>query len=237
MVKKFNDVVVIDNISFEVNKGEVVGLLGENGAGKTTTLRMISNILNVTSGEIKINEISMDREANKFRNEIGILFGGDVGLYDRLTAKENIEYFASLFGMKQNEINKRIEQLSKEFNMQEYINKRVGKFSRGMKQKVSIVRSIIHNPSVILFDEPCTGLDVNATRVVHEFIRKCKAENKIILLSSHSMSEVEKLCDKVIIIHKGKVIEKSTISELKKKYKNSDLEEVFLHLIGGGINE
>lgn len=205
--KKFKDTVVVDKLSFNVNKGEIVGLLGENGAGKTTTLRMISTMLKITSGEVKVNDYDASKEPEKVRREIGILFGGDIGLYDRLTGRENIRYFANLFGIKDDEANKRIDELSKDFGMEDYIDKKVGKFSRGMKQKVSISRSIVHNPSVMLFDEPSTGLDVRATRVVHQFIKKCKEENKTILFSSHSMAEVEKLCDRVIIIHKGKLVE------------------------------
>lgn len=235
--KKFKDTVVVDKLSFNVNKGEIVGLLGENGAGKTTTLRMISTMLKITSGEVKVNDYDASKEPEKVRREIGILFGGDIGLYDRLTGRENIRYFANLFGIKDDEANKRIDELSKDFGMEDYIDKKVGKFSRGMKQKVSISRSIVHNPSVMLFDEPSTGLDVRATRVVHQFIKKCKEENKTILFSSHSMSEVEKLCDRVIIIHKGKLVEQGRISELKEKYNTEDLEEVFVSLIGGDKDE
>lgn len=235
--KKFKDTVVVDKLSFNVNKGEIVGLLGENGAGKTTTLRMISTMLKITSGEVKVNDYDASKEPEKVRREIGILFGGDIGLYDRLTGRENIRYFANLFGIKDDEANKRIDELSKDFGMEDYIDKKVGKFSRGMKQKVSISRSIVHNPSVMLFDEPSTGLDVRATRVVHQFIKKCKEENKTILFSSHSMAEVEKLCDRVIIIHKGKLVEHGRISELKEKYNTEDLEEVFVSLIGGDKDE
>lgn len=236
LTKKFKDVTVVENLSFKVEAGEVVGLLGENGAGKTTTLRMISTMLKVSSGEIKVNDFDATKEADKVRGEIGILFGGEVGLYDRLTGRENIQYFGNLFGMKDDQVSRRIDELASEFGMIEYINKRVGKFSRGMKQKVSIARSIVQNPSVMLLDEPCTGLDVSATRIVHHFIKKCQSENKTILFSSHSMVEVEKLCDRVIIIHKGKLIENATVQELKEKYKNEDLEDVFVSLIGGEFN-
>ncbi|MGV2644386.1 ATP-binding cassette domain-containing protein, partial [Clostridium perfringens] len=131
--------------------------------------------------------------------EIGILFGGDVGLYDRLSGRENIRYFANLYGMNKKEADARINALARSFSMEEYIDKPVGKYSRGMKQKISIARSIVHNTSVMLFDEPTTGLDVSAARIVQDFILQCKAENKIILFSSHSMKEVEKLCDRVVI--------------------------------------
>ena len=144
LTKKFKKSTVVDDVSFKVNPGEIVGLLGENGAGKTTTLRMISTMLKITSGEAIVNNFSADKEPIKVRNEIGILFGGDVGLYDRLTARENIKYFANLYGMSDKDADVRIDELAKKFNMEEYIDKRVSKFSRGMKQKVSIARSIVH---------------------------------------------------------------------------------------------
>lgn len=237
LTKKFKKSTVVDDVSFKVNPGEIVGLLGENGAGKTTTLRMISTMLKITSGEAVVNNFSANKEPIKVRNEIGILFGGDVGLYDRLTARENIKYFANLYGMSDKDADIRINELAKKFNMEEYIDKRVSKFSRGMKQKVSIARSIVHSPSVMLFDEPSTGLDVTAARTIQDFILDCKKENKTILFSSHSMREVEKLCDRVVIINKGKLLEDCSIDNLKEKYNNNDLEEVFVSLIGGGSHE
>ena len=237
LTKKFKDKIAVNNISFNVSPGEIVGLLGENGAGKTTTLRMISTMLKISDGEVIVNEYNAAKEPEKVRSEVGILFCGDVGLYERLTGRENIKYFADLYGIKKDEANKKIDELAKSFQMEDYINKPVGKYSRGMKQKISIARSIIHTPSVMLFDEPTTGLDVSASRVVQDFILKCKEEGKTILFSSHSMKEVEKLCDRVVIFNKGTLLENCTIPELKEKYDNNDLEEVFLSLIGGNINE
>ncbi len=237
LTKTFKKNTVVNDITFTVNPGEIVGLLGENGAGKTTTLRMISTMLKITSGEAIVNNYSASIDPTKVRKEIGILFGGDVGLYDRLTARENIRYFANLYGIDNKEADKRIDELSKRFQMDEYINKRVSKFSRGMKQKVSIARSIVHSPSVMLFDEPSTGLDVTAARTIQDFILSCKEEGKTILFSSHSMSEVEKLCDRVVIINKGKLIENCSIDDLKTKYNNDNLEDVFVSLIGGNSHE
>lgn len=235
--KTFKKNTVVNDITFTVNPGEIVGLLGENGAGKTTTLRMISTMLKITSGEAIVNNYSASTDPIKVRKEIGILFGGDVGLYDRLTARENIRYFANLYGIDNKEADKRIDELSRRFQMDEYINKRVAKFSRGMKQKVSIARSIVHSPSVMLFDEPSTGLDVTAARTIQEFILSCKEEGKTILFSSHSMAEVEKLCDRVVIINKGNLIENCSIDTLKSKYNNDNLEDVFVSLIGGNSHE
>ncbi|MGY0374594.1 ABC transporter ATP-binding protein [Clostridium sp. JNZ J1-5] len=232
LTKEFKKVQAVDHINFSVQKGEVLGLLGENGAGKTTTLRMIATMLKPTDGDCIVAGHSIKKEPHKVRGEIGILFGGEVGLYDRLTARENIMYFANLNGMNDNEAKESVEYLTKMLQMEEFIDRKVGKFSRGMKQKVAIARSIVHKPSVMLFDEPTIGLDVSASKIVQDFILKCKEENKAIVFSSHSMIEVEKLCDRIIIIHKGRVIEEGTVESLKAKYKNDDMESIFMDLVG-----
>jgi len=230
--KSFKKTKALDNLNFQIKEGEIVGLLGENGAGKTTTLRIISTMIKCTNGTVKVNGFDINKEPGKVRNEIGILFGGEVGLYDRLTARENIRYFAELNGMEKSEADKSIEMLSDKFQMKEYMDRRVGKFSRGMKQKVAIARSIVHKPNVILLDEPTAGLDISASKLIHNFIEDCKGENKAIVFSSHSMDEVEKLCDRIIIIHKGKILEQGTIDEIKAKYNNDDMEQIFMSLVG-----
>lgn len=230
--KHFKKVKAVDNISFNVKDGEIVGLLGENGAGKTTTLRMIATMLKATGGTVKVNGFDITLDSGKVRSQIGILFGGEVGLYDRLTARENIKYFAELNGMSKEQIEESIRYLVKILEMEEYIDRRVGKFSRGMKQKVAIARSIVHEPSVMLFDEPTAGLDVTASRIVQDFILKCKSDNKSIIFSSHSMQEVERLCDRIVIIHKGKIVEEGTVNEFKVKYNNESMEEIFMLLVG-----
>ncbi|WP_434305966.1 ABC transporter ATP-binding protein [Clostridium botulinum] len=231
LTKRFKKgVTAVDNINFKANDGEILGLLGENGAGKTTTLRMLATMLKITEGEALINGHDVIKEADKVRGEIGILFGGEVGLYDRLTARENIKYFAELNGMSKEETNKSIEELAKNLDMTEYLDRRVGKFSRGMKQKVAIARSIVHNPSVVLFDEPTIGLDVTSAKIVQDFILKCKSDGRTIIFSSHTIPEVEKLCDRIVIIHKGKIVEEGKLKELEEKYNNS-IEEIFINLI------
>ncbi len=230
--KRFKQIEAVKGVSFQVNQGEIFGLLGENGAGKTTTLRMLATMLQPTGGTALLGGFDIVREPERVRGQIGILFGGEMGLYDRLTARENIQYFAELNDMRRTDINDRISYLAKMLDMEEYLDRRVGKFSKGMKQKVAIARSIVHNPQIMLFDEPTSGLDVTSARVVHEFIRSCKDEGKTIILSSHSMKEVEKLCDRVGIIHRGSMVELGTIEDLKKKYGNDDLEEVFMKLVG-----
>ncbi|MTI66505.1 MAG: ATP-binding cassette domain-containing protein [Firmicutes bacterium] len=232
LTKNFKEVKAVDNISFKVNRGEVFGLLGENGAGKTTTLRMLATMLKPTSGKVLIDGENLLDEPEKVRSKIGILFGGTTGLYDRLTAYENIEYFGLLNGMDKREIKYSINNLIKDLDMNEYINRKVGKFSKGMKQKVAIARSIVHDPKIMFFDEPTSGLDVTSVRMVHKFIDKLRKSGKTIVFSSHSMKEVDKLCDTVGIIHKGKMAEVTSLFDLRNKYNDLDLEEIFIEIIG-----
>ncbi|HPD00424.1 MAG TPA: ATP-binding cassette domain-containing protein [Acetivibrio sp.] len=231
--KHFDKVVAVDGISFKVNKGEIFGLLGENGAGKTTTLRMLATMLTPTSGTAKMAGFDIINEPEKVRSSIGILFGGESGLYDRLTAEENISYFGELNDMDRTRIKERIKELARIFNMEDYLKRRAGKLSKGMRQKVAFARAIIHDPDIMLFDEPTSGLDVSAIRDVHEFIKSCKAEGKTVIFSSHSMDEVDKLCDRVGVIHKGKLVADGTLDGIKSEYGDQDLENIFIRLVGG----
>lgn len=230
--KQFKEIKAVDNVSFHVKRGEIVGLLGENGAGKTTTLRILATMLKPTEGTAVIDGFDVVKEPEKVRQRIGILFGGETGLYDRLTAYENIAYFGELNGMTKAELKPRIEKLAQMLEMEEYINRRVGKFSKGMKQKVAIARSIVHNPEIMFLDEPTSGLDVSAIKVVHDFILELRREGKTIVFSSHSMKEVEKLCENVAIIHKGKLEVQDSIENLKAQYPGRDLEDIFLEKVG-----
>lgn len=234
LTKKFGDFVAVDNLSLDVKEGEIIGLLGENGAGKTTTLRMLATMLKPTSGSALIDGFDTVNQDEKVRESIGILFGGETGLYDRLTARENIEYFGKLYDMQKDKLENQIKIIVEALDMKEYIDKRVANFSKGMKQKTAFARAIIHNPKVLLLDEPTSGLDVTAAVQVHDFIKSCKKEGKTIVFSSHTMGEVEKLCDRVAIIHKGKLIIVDTLDNLRKKYNNENLEEIFTSLINGG---
>ena len=234
VTKKFDDKTATYELNFKINEGEIFGLLGENGAGKTTTLRMLATMLKPTSGNITVCGFDTVKQDSKVRENIGIMFGGETGLYDRLTAKENIEYFGMLYDMDKNKLDEQIKKISKILEMDEYIDKRVANFSKGMKQKVAFARTIIHNPKVLLLDEPTSGLDVTAAVQVHEFIKSCKKDGRTVVFSSHTMSEVEKLCDRVAIIHKGKLIDLDTLDNLRVKYNEENLEKLFSDLIKGG---
>ena len=236
LYKKYSKkVLAVKNLCFKVEAGEVVGLLGENGAGKTTTLRILATILSPTKGSVVIDGYDVQKNGGMVRSSIGALFGGDVALYDRLTARENIEYFGQLYDMKHEELNNRIKSLSEYFQFEDYLDKKASELSRGMKQKIAIARAIVHDPKVMLLDEPTTGLDVVARRLLYDLIAQWSKEGKTILLSSHSISEIERLCQRVIIINKGELIEEGTDSYLKEKYSLDNLEDVFIHLITGGV--
>lgn len=232
LTKEFGKTKAVDRLSFKIEKGEIFGILGENGAGKTTTLRMLATMLAPTSGTAIIDGLDITKEPEKVRRKIGILFGSESGLYNRLTARENIEYFGLLHDMKKELISKRIEEICSKFQMSGFLDKPAGKLSKGMKQKVCFVRSIIHNPDIMLFDEPTNSLDVTSALEVHEFIRLCKTEGRTIIFSSHTMSEVEKLCDRVAIIHKGILVTIGTIDEIKQRFKGDRFEDIFVRLVG-----
>ena len=230
---KGKSVTAADNISFSVKEGEIFGLIGTNGAGKTTLIRMISSILSPTSGRIEVFGKETVKNGAEVRKNTGILFGSEAGLYDRLTAYENIEYFARLSGLSGGEIEREIAKLSAFFGMDSYLHRRCGGFSKGMKQKVCFARSIVHNPKVMLFDEPTGGLDIIAAEEVIRFIKQMKEQGKVILLSSHDMAEVEELCDRISVIDKGRILGEGTVQSLIEENCKKSLKEVFFHLTGG----
>jgi sodium transport system ATP-binding protein len=232
--KKFKDVPAVRDLSFEVGRGEVVGLLGENGAGKTTTLRMISTVLTPTEGRIVVDDLDTVQRPEDVRRRIGILFGGETGLYEKLTARENIAYFGRLYGMDDRTIRSRTEELAKRFEMMEFLDRKVGGFSKGMRQKVAIARSVVHDPAVVLFDEPTSGLDITAANMFRRLVQEFQAEGKTILFSSHIMSEVERLCDRAVILHRGEVQFNGSLETLFTEHGSRDLDEIFMKLIGTG---
>ncbi len=232
--KRFKNCEALKEVSFNVSNGEIVGLLGENGAGKSTLLRIISTMLNPTSGSAKINGYDLIKDSKLVRKNVGILFGSEVGLYERLTARENLEYFAKLNNMNKEEAKNRIDELIKEFSFEDYADKQVGKLSKGMKQKVAIARSIVHNPSVILFDEPDSGLDFKAANIVFKFMTKCKKENKSIIFSSHSMENIKIYSDRMVVLHKGEIVKQFDVKEYRQKYTDKEINDMLFNLVCGG---
>lgn len=232
ITKQFKDknvfVTALKHVTFNVEKGEVVGLLGENGAGKTTLLRTIATLLTQSEGTVKVGGYDTIKNPEQIKKKIGVLFGGETGLYDRLTARENLEYFASLYGLSKHETKIRIDQLARMFGMRDYLNRKVGGFSKGMRQKVAIARTLIHNPEIILFDEPTTGLDITSSNVFRQLVHQLKRDGKTIIFSSHIMEEVSMLCDSVAMMHKGELVYHGDLEELYNLEGTKDLNYIFM---------
>jgi len=229
--KKRGEVRAVDHVSFTCEPGVVYGLLGPNGAGKTTTLRMLSTALRPTSGTAVINGVDVTKEPQKVRSQIGFLSGG-TGLYGRLSPREMVAYFGKLYGMSKEAIEERIEKLFDMLDMHDFASARNEKLSGGMKQKVSIARSVVHDPPAMIFDEPTTGLDVMSSRTIVQFIRQCGDEGKTVIFSTHIMSEAMRLCDRVGIIHKGKLYAEGTVNEVLERSGTSNLEDAFIKIVG-----
>ncbi|MBT5019959.1 ATP-binding cassette domain-containing protein [bacterium] len=235
LTKEFSDlkrgaVAAVDNVSFEVNPGEIFGLLGPNGAGKTTCLRILSTVLKPTAGQALVAGYDVARFPESVRANIGFM-SCNTGIYDRMTAREMVEYYGRLYGIEEEPLQARIEEIFETLQMNEIRDVLGLKMSTGMKQKVSIARTIIHDPPVLIFDEPTSGLDVLVARAVLEAVSALRDIGKCIIFSTHIMREVEKLCDRVAIIHKGQILDTGTVSELISKYDQPDIEEVFFQLI------
>ncbi len=220
------EVRAVDGLSFSCRAGEIFGLLGPNGAGKTTTLRMLATILTPTSGLATIASFDTKNSPGKVREQIGFL-AAETGLYDRFTARETIRFFGRINRMTDGEIEQRTGEIFDLLELNELADRRVGTFSTGEKQKLSLARSIIHDPPVLIFDEPTFGLDVMAAQAVVESIRLFRGEGRAILLSTHIMRVAEKLCDRIGILYRGRLCALGTLDELKERFAGEDLEEVF----------
>ncbi len=220
----------VADLSFVVEPGEIFGLLGPNGAGKTTTLRILATMLQPTRGSIRVCGHDVRVAPAQVRRSIGFV-SNNTAVYDRMTAWETVEYFGRLYGMQRRELQMRMEQLFAQLQMSSFRDTPGAKMSTGMKQKVSIARALVHNPAVLVFDEPTLGLDVLAARALIAIIAQLRTEGKCILFSTHIMREVEKLCDRVAIMHRGRLLADGTVSSLCFEYKRGDFEDVFFYLI------
>lgn len=232
VTKTFQDkktfITALKHVSLTIGKGQIVGLLGENGAGKTTLLRSIATLLTPTEGSIKVAGFDTLDHPNEIKKKIGVLFGGETGLYDRLTTRENLAYFATLYGLSKHETKVRIEELAVMFGMKDYLDRKVGGFSKGMRQKVAISRTLIHDPEIILFDEPTTGLDITSSNVFRQLVLRLKNQGKTIIFSSHIMEEVTLLCDSVAMMHKGEMVYEGQLESLYKEENSRDLNYIFM---------
>jgi len=227
--RKRGRVEALRGLSFTCRPGEVFGLLGPNGAGKTTALRIISTALRPTSGDGKVMGYDLRTQSTEVRRNIGFL-SGSTGLYGRLTAREVLTYFGRLFRMGAGHIRTRIAELAETFQMHDFLDRPCDKLSTGMRQKVNIARTVLHSPPVMVLDEPTVGLDVVTSRAIVEFIRECRRAGRTVLFSTHIMAEVQKLCDRVVVIHEGRTCFYGQVDEIRARH-GDDLDEAFVQLI------
>ncbi|MFC6440597.1 ABC transporter ATP-binding protein [Bowmanella sp. JS7-9] len=219
----------VKDVSFSCKQGEVLGLLGPNGAGKTTTLRILSTALKADAGQVMINGHNVLENPLIARKKIGFL-SGTTGLYGRLTGRENIAYFGQLHGLTAGEIASRIDELANLLDMQSFLDRRAENFSTGMKQKVSIARAVIHQPELVVLDEPTTGLDIMATATVMEFIQRLKSQGTPVIFSTHHLDEVQELCDRVTVIDQGETRFDDTV-EAFSALADGKLHQSFLSVL------
>jgi sodium transport system ATP-binding protein len=229
--KSFGKVKAVRGISFEAQDGEITGLLGPNGAGKTTTLRMLYSLLPPDEGEIRIDGLNPKTDAMAIKRTLGVV-PDSRGMYTRMSARENISYYGKLHGMPGKAISTRIDELVQTLDMQDFIERRTEGFSQGQRVKVAIARAMVHSPQTVLLDEPSNGLDVMSTRALRQYILSLKAAGHSVILSTHIMQEVAALCDRIVIIAKGKIAADGTADELMKQSGSNSLEDAFVNLIG-----
>ena len=222
--------IALDGISLDALKGQIYGLLGPNGAGKTSALRILSTVLRPTSGTATINGYDVLTQPALVRHQIGFV-STNTAVYDRMTAWEMVEYFGRLYGMAEGALRDRMEDIFAHLQMQEIRDVLGAKMSTGMKQKVSIARAIVHDPPVLIFDEATVGLDVLVARALLQTVAKLRDQGKCIIFSTHIMREAERLCDRLAIMHRGHILAEGTLGELRDRYQEHDLEELFFRLI------
>ncbi len=228
--RKRGPIRAVDGVGFRCQPGRIFGLLGVNGAGKTTCLRLLATILRPTSGTAVVNGFDIVAEAQKVRASIGFLSTA-TALYGRLTAREVVEYFGRLHGLREDALRPRLDALFEALEMNEFRDRRCDKLSTGMKQKTSIARTLVHDPAVMIFDEPTLGLDVLTARTVLGFIRECGQRGKTVIFSTHVMCEAEKLCDAIAIIHGGRILAEGTLGQLRQRAGVESLEDIFIKTV------
>jgi sodium transport system ATP-binding protein len=228
--RKRGQIRAVDAVDFRCEPGRIFGLLGVNGAGKTTCLRLLATILSPTSGTADVNGFDIVAAPEKVRASIGFLSTA-TALYGRLTAFELVQYFGRLHGLADSALRPRIDALFQALAMNEFRDRRCDKLSTGMKQKTSIARTLVHDPPVMIFDEPTLGLDVLTARTVLGFIRECGQRGKTVIFSTHVMSEAEKLCDTIAIIHGGRILAEGALAQLRERTGLGSLEDIFIKIV------
>ena len=225
-----------NNISFTAKEGEVVGIIGPNGAGKTTLLRMIAGIMTPTTGTIELDGKSYKESSTEIKKTIAFLTG-NTKLYNDISPYELLKMCGEYYDIPKEQLEKRIDDIIKRFNMENFQHQRIETLSTGQYQRTGISRCLIHNPKYYILDEPTSGLDVISSKVILDFVKEEKEKGKCILYSTHYMEEAENICDKIIMINKGQVISIGTPEEIRKKTKTTNLRDSFFALIGGNYEE
>ena len=235
--KREKEVFYADNgISFEANDGEIIGILGPNGAGKTTLLRMIAGILEPTEGTIEFDGLNYKNNEIEIKENIAYL-SGNTKLYDTLSTYELLKMCAEIYGIDDKKAKERIKEITDILDMQNFLNSKIGSLSTGQTQRVNIARCLVHDPKYYILDEATTGLDIISSQIILDFIKREKERGKTILYSTHYMEEAENICDRVIMINKGVVINSGTPSKIKEDTNTTNLRDAFFAMIGGVTNE
>ncbi len=224
-------VTALQDVTFKINESEIVGLLGVNGAGKTTCLRIIATMLQPTSGEVTVAGFSVATHPNDVRKQIGFMTS-TTGLYPRLTGREILSYFGRLHELSDSDLKRRIDEVVNEFQLSEFIDRKCDKLSTGQKQRINVARTSLHRPKLLVMDEPTAGLDVLGARTIVDFVRTSKSLGQSVLFSTHRMEEAEALCDRIVVIHRGRVVSDGTINELRQRTGKNELQHLFLSIIG-----
>jgi sodium transport system ATP-binding protein len=229
--KRFGEVTAVDDVSVRVRPGEIVGLLGPNGAGKTTTLRMLAGILSPDRGHVTIDGLDMHADPIEAKRRLGFL-SGDTQLYQRLTPRELLAYFAKLYGLQPTRASERITALVAELDMASFSDRACGTLSSGQKQRANVARAFLHDPQLLILDEPTNALDVISGQFIVEAIRRARDAGRAVLFSTHIMGEAEYLCDRNVLIHRGRVVDAGPLDELLARSGQRNLTDAFLHYAG-----
>jgi ABC-2 type transport system ATP-binding protein len=236
LTKKFEDVTALDSLSLEIEKGELFGLLGPNGAGKTTLIKVLCGLLEPTSGSANVAGYDIRKEAAKVKELIGVC-PQDATAYSFLTGRENVELFGNLEAMPKEKLKKNADELLEKMSLTEDADRRLGKYSGGMKRRINLIIALVHDPEIAFLDEPTVAMDPQSRHAVWDFIKELERKNKTIILTTHYMEEAQELCDRVGIIDHGKLIALGTPKQLMDKFQAKNLEEVFIELTGRKIRE